>query len=188
MPSRERIRFVLIVTTAFFFGRFLSALVNPYELDPRLRSELERYKAIPEREVASSTLHGYDPGDQLHQRLGSEIPSSRLQPTVTAVILNWSRFPNVRLISSLLCGPWLDPVIAEVFVWNNNPKRLHTKVRISYDDGADSQSDCEHTSRTLRALVVHDGNYEFTILLPMSTSRPVLSHVRSLRHHIVLFR
>ncbi|RPD82179.1 hypothetical protein L226DRAFT_497325 [Lentinus tigrinus ALCF2SS1-7] len=45
-------------------------------------------------------------------------------PDVTAVILNWSRFPNVMLITSLLCAPWLNGTIAEVFIWNNNPRRL----------------------------------------------------------------
>ncbi|TBU49984.1 hypothetical protein BD309DRAFT_850123 [Dichomitus squalens] len=45
-------------------------------------------------------------------------------PNVTAVILNWSRFPNVMLITSLLCGPWLQGTIADVFIWNNNPRRL----------------------------------------------------------------
>ncbi|KAI0363627.1 hypothetical protein BV20DRAFT_1031042 [Pilatotrama ljubarskyi] len=42
----------------------------------------------------------------------------------TAVVLNWSRFPNVLLIASLLCGPWLDNTIAQVFIWNNHFKRL----------------------------------------------------------------
>ncbi|KAI1793208.1 hypothetical protein LXA43DRAFT_1003413 [Ganoderma leucocontextum] len=45
-------------------------------------------------------------------------------PNVTAVILNWSRFPNVMLIASLLCGPWLEGTISEVLVWNNSPRQL----------------------------------------------------------------
>ncbi|CAL1694519.1 unnamed protein product [Somion occarium] len=49
-------------------------------------------------------------------------------PDTTAVILNWSRFPNVRSISSSLCGPWLDTVISEVLIWNNSPRKL------SYED------------------------------------------------------
>ena len=49
-------------------------------------------------------------------------------PDVTAVLLNWSRFPNVMLISSLLCAPWLNGTIAEVFIWNNNPRKLTYEV------------------------------------------------------------
>ncbi|KAI9056995.1 hypothetical protein FKP32DRAFT_1661484 [Trametes sanguinea] len=45
-------------------------------------------------------------------------------PDTTAVIMNWSRFPNVMLITSLLCSPWLDNTIAQVFIWNNSPRRL----------------------------------------------------------------
>jgi len=45
-------------------------------------------------------------------------------PDTSAVVLNWSRFPNVLLITSLLCGEWLDDVISEVFIWNNNPRAL----------------------------------------------------------------
>ncbi|KAI0673657.1 hypothetical protein C8Q78DRAFT_1018289 [Trametes maxima] len=45
-------------------------------------------------------------------------------PDTTAVILNWSRFPNVLLITSLLCGPWLDDTIAQVYIWNNHPRRI----------------------------------------------------------------
>jgi hypothetical protein len=35
----------------------------------------------------------------------------RSQPDVTAVLLNWARFPNVVQIVSVLCGPALDAVI-----------------------------------------------------------------------------
>lgn len=42
----------------------------------------------------------------------------------TAVILNWSRFPNVVRIVALLCSPLLEDTIATVFIWNNNPLQL----------------------------------------------------------------
>ncbi|KAI0734398.1 hypothetical protein C8Q72DRAFT_389402 [Fomitopsis betulina] len=45
-------------------------------------------------------------------------------PDTTAVILNWARFPNVLLIASLLCGPWLEDTIAGVVIWNNSPRML----------------------------------------------------------------
>ncbi|KAL0576704.1 hypothetical protein V5O48_005271 [Marasmius crinis-equi] len=40
---------------------------------------------------------------------------------VTAVILNWSRLPNVIRIVSILCSPLLDGVLATILIWNNNP-------------------------------------------------------------------
>ncbi|KAF4604851.1 hypothetical protein EYR40_003633 [Pleurotus pulmonarius] len=43
---------------------------------------------------------------------------------VTAILLNWSRFPNVVKIASVLCDPNLDTVIQNVTVWNNNPTPL----------------------------------------------------------------
>lgn len=49
-------------------------------------------------------------------------------PDTTAVILNWARFPNVLLIASLLCGPWLEDTIAGVVIWNNSPRMLTFEV------------------------------------------------------------
>ncbi|KAI0800750.1 hypothetical protein C8Q74DRAFT_1454356 [Fomes fomentarius] len=53
-----------------------------------------------------------------------KVAAASAKPDVTAVLLNWSRFPNVLLITSLLCGPWLEGTIAEVYVWNNSPRKL----------------------------------------------------------------
>ncbi|EIW63994.1 uncharacterized protein TRAVEDRAFT_157845 [Trametes versicolor FP-101664 SS1] len=58
----------------------------------------------------------------------SVVQNSTGPADTTAVILNWSRFPNVLLITSLLCGPWLDNTIAQVYIWNNHHKPL------SYED------------------------------------------------------
>ena len=52
------------------------------------------------------------------------------KPEVTAVLLNWSRFPNVMLITSLLCAPWLQDTVAQVFIWNNHPHHLRYEVCI----------------------------------------------------------
>ncbi|CAK5275726.1 unnamed protein product [Mycena citricolor] len=43
------------------------------------------------------------------------------EPDVTVVLLNWARFANVQTIVAGLCGPSLDDVVKEIFVWNNNP-------------------------------------------------------------------
>lgn len=58
------------------------------------------------------------------------LPTSEPQrlPDVTAIILNWSRLENVIRIASLLCGPWLDDTVAEVYVWNNSPQKLSREV------------------------------------------------------------
>ncbi|GJE89677.1 hypothetical protein PsYK624_057830 [Phanerochaete sordida] len=59
--------------------------------------------------------------------LGDIVPVAA-EADVTAVVLNWSRFPNVLKIASTLCSPSLDGLIAEVFIWNNSP------TPISYND------------------------------------------------------
>jgi hypothetical protein len=46
-----------------------------------------------------------------------------------AVVLNWSQFPNVRRIVSLLCGSELDSFMKRILVWNNSPKPLTYLVR-----------------------------------------------------------
>ncbi|KAI0718946.1 hypothetical protein C8T65DRAFT_637483 [Cerioporus squamosus] len=71
------------------------------------------------------TYRAYIPEFDAYERV-SPLPNATAEefPDVTAVVLNWSRFPNVMLISSLLCAPWLNGTIAEVFIWNNNPRKL----------------------------------------------------------------
>ncbi|KAJ4485752.1 hypothetical protein J3R30DRAFT_3441658 [Lentinula aciculospora] len=52
------------------------------------------------------------------------------QPTAdtTAVVLNWSRFPNVLRIVSLLCRPELESTIAIIHVWNNSPTKISKEL------------------------------------------------------------
>ncbi|KAI9452542.1 hypothetical protein BJY52DRAFT_1292214 [Lactarius psammicola] len=50
--------------------------------------------------------------------------AARSTGNTVAVVLNWSRFENVRRIAFVLCNPELDPIIEHVLVWNNNPKPL----------------------------------------------------------------
>lgn len=66
-------------------------------------------------------------------RLGAldDLPLRIANPDTTAVVLNWSRLPNVLRISSLLCSPALEGVISEVFIWNNNPNPITFRVRTS---------------------------------------------------------
>lgn len=78
--------------------------------------------AIPSRPLAASFLVGAN--RSLNSQRVSSVSVSQSYLDVTAVILNWSRLPNVVRIVSLLCGPWLEDVIAEIVVWNNNPRGI----------------------------------------------------------------
>jgi hypothetical protein len=53
----------------------------------------------------------------------------------TVVILNWSRFPNVINITSVLCHPELADIIAEIFIWNNSPNSISLTVSGRQDEG-----------------------------------------------------
>ena len=69
-----------------------------------------------------------------------------------AVVLNWSRFPNVRRIVSLLCSSELDSFMKRVLVWNNSLKPLTYQVR---DRSTPSNHLLSNTvARTLSRLLV----------------------------------
>ena len=71
-------------------------------------------------------------------RVGLPTPESNARlPNVTAIILNWSRLENVIRIASLLCGPWLDDTISEVYVWNNSPQKLSKEVGLMRNETID---------------------------------------------------
>lgn len=44
------------------------------------------------------------------------------EPDVTAVVLNWARLENVKVIVADLCSEELRDTISSVIVWNNQPK------------------------------------------------------------------
>lgn len=82
--------------------------------------------ASPSRPLAASFLVGANRSSNV-QRV-SLVSASQSYPDVTAVVLNWSRLPNVVRIVGLLCGPWLEDVVAEIVVWNNNPREISYQV------------------------------------------------------------
>jgi len=82
--------------------------------------------ASPSRSLPASFLLGTNRSSNL-QRV-SLVSAAQSYPDVTAVILNWSRLSNVVQIASLLCGPWLEDVVAEIVVWNNNPREISFQV------------------------------------------------------------
>ena len=57
-----------------------------------------------------------------------DLKPARTTPDVTAVVLNWSRLPNVIQIATLFCSPSLNDTIAKVFIWNNSPQSLSNRV------------------------------------------------------------
>ena len=56
-------------------------------------------------------------------------PPAGAQPDTTAIVLNWSRLPNVQRIAATLCAPALAGIVAQVFIWNNSPTRISYDVR-----------------------------------------------------------
>ena len=88
-----------------------------------LKEKLQLY-GVPETRPHASFADSVDQGYHAF-----EVAHVHDEPDTTAVLLNWSRLDNVILLSSLLCGPWLETVIANVIIWNNNPKvTLNGKV------------------------------------------------------------
>lgn len=65
------------------------------------------------------------------RNLPDEIPvhAPNISADTTAIVLNWSRFSNVRRIAKLLCAPELGGVFQSVLIWNNNPKPVFYEVR-----------------------------------------------------------
>jgi hypothetical protein len=66
------------------------------------------------------------------QRISSAAlkPFRNSTPDVTAIVLNYNRFPNVVRIVTSLCSPSLDDTVVAVVVWNNGPRELSENVRI----------------------------------------------------------
>jgi hypothetical protein len=63
-------------------------------------------------------------GEIHYRRPELRLPDS---PDTTAVILNWSRLPNVIQLVKIMCNS-LQDTLAQVFVWNNNPLPLNSEV------------------------------------------------------------
>ncbi|KAL6307702.1 hypothetical protein BKA93DRAFT_767442 [Sparassis latifolia] len=120
---REIFRFVQTLAVPVIFGLVVKYLVPKSDdntLPPSLYLPiLADIGFVPRSFPVTYRLDGYD--FKHYERIQNV---SFSVPDTTAVILNWSRFPNVLLITSLLCGDWLGDVIVEVSIWNNNPRQL----------------------------------------------------------------
>ncbi|KAI0308276.1 hypothetical protein B0F90DRAFT_153385 [Multifurca ochricompacta] len=121
-PRRYSSFSIFLVTLAFLLA---SASVPPF-IKPWIRS---RELNVPHQGI--ETQMRLAPGSY---RVDARTRFENLSPplpivagstgNVVAVLLNWSRFENVRRIVSLLCGSELDLIMKRVLVWNNNPKPL----------------------------------------------------------------
>jgi hypothetical protein len=97
---------------------------------------------------------------------------SRPKPDVTAVILNWARFPNVLDIVAVLCHPILAETIAEIFVWNNAPQKITVEVCSRFSGFlGDAEYAQVNGRRTLPSPAAPGVDYAFITLWRMSTSR-----------------
>lgn len=72
---------------------------------------------IPPTNTVLSYIH-----QQQKRYTAASIVQEQVHPNTTAVILNWSRLENVLLISSVLCGQWLDDVLVELFIGTTTPR------------------------------------------------------------------
>lgn len=81
------------------------------------------WQSLPARDLPATYLNA-----KSYARVNSR---PRGSPDTTAIILNWSRLPNVIRIVRLLCSARLEHTIKEVVVWNNNPTQVHPRVRLA---------------------------------------------------------
>ena len=115
---------VLVAVCWTNFRLYQRPQVTPGDL--RIEEKL-RLHGIP-RPVGPNVLSTCARNDEYAGSRRKHIQPSGLEADTTAVILNWSRLENVVLIAAALCRGWLDDVISQVFVWNNNPN-----VTLSYE-------------------------------------------------------
>lgn len=119
---------VLLVTFAFLLQ--VGYVSVPLTIKPQRRSRVPSNIQPHHIETQRLPPSSYQP--DARERFVNLSPPLREGNVTTrntvAVVLNWSRFPNVRRIVSLLCSPELDSYMKHVLVWNNNPKPLSYSV------------------------------------------------------------
>lgn len=106
----------------------------------QLQSQDPSQNSLTCSSLLPSYLLGYD---LTLQRLSICTPTTTI-PDTTAVILNWSRLPNVVQIVNVLCDSVLENTLATVLVWNNSPQELTPKVCLNlifhcYESSSDSR-------------------------------------------------
>ncbi|KAF8506627.1 hypothetical protein F5888DRAFT_1603010 [Russula emetica] len=116
---------VLLVTFAYLLR--VGYVSVPLTIKPQLRSGVPS-NTFSHHHIETQRLAPGSYRTDARERFVNIYPPLREGNVTTrntvAVVLNWSRFPNVRRIVSLLCSPELDSFMKRVLVWNNNPKPL----------------------------------------------------------------
>ena len=110
------------------------------------------------------------------------------RPDTTAVVLNWARFPNVLLITSMLCSPELEDIIAQVLIWNNYPRPLSYEVCQGPVTIRSSPLLTRHAmvDRISRTRVVRPGRSTLSTLMEMYFFKAAILAVPGQIPHIVL--
>lgn len=122
--------------------------------------------------------------DQHAERIDSVPSTVHKRPDTTAVILNWARFPNVLLITSMMCSPGLDGIIAQVLIWNNTPMPLTYDVRPSSPHLV--HTTLYHTSETFQRHGMPSLEVEYCQRLRKCTIPRTLSGMLQSRYSVLL--
>lgn len=111
------------------FADILTALPAPLPIQPQLRirsGEPPNYTSHHRNPVSNCT----DARTRSQNISPPQRDGSTTRRSTVAVVLNWSRFKNVRRIVSLLCDPEFEPTMKHVLVWDNNPKPVTIRCAI----------------------------------------------------------
>ena len=126
-PTARRPHFavlVLVSTHVLLSSVLLKTLRFDTENYENIFLEKLRVFDIPPTGVRST--YGYDRADE-YAAIATAHHKQAL-PDTTVVILNWSRLNNVILIASVLCSHWLEDLVAQIVVWNNNAETTLTHI------------------------------------------------------------
>jgi len=133
--SNDRPRPINIARASFFCVLLLSvglAIVHPRLGNHLTHSEHANPPSPPVTCLPNEPSQSCPYFEQRYHKspIATEVHSSdgSSHADTAAVILNWSRFPNVKRIAALLCAPELRGVVKEVLIWNNNPRALALQV------------------------------------------------------------
>lgn len=112
---------LLYLVALFFIFQITNQLEDSDKILTRLVALLPSCSVLPVQTFSSHA--GIKKPSLLYESLlDSDFRGfSNSTPDTTVILLNWSRLSNIKLICSVLCGPLLNDIVAEIFVWNNNP-------------------------------------------------------------------
>jgi hypothetical protein len=127
LSMNRALEFFSITVTGLTIAFLLQVLLVRVPPSPLLNGAL----GIPSRSFPVTYLNSNVESLSSYQRIVLPYADSTTAD-VTAIILNWSRLPNVIRIVSLLCGSSLNNTIASIFIWNNSPQKLSRKVRMQH--------------------------------------------------------